>query len=109
MKNKKSAARSLSVAMVRRARRPKYKMARFPGGWNYRGYCVYRKHKGNAEYVWQMADESGDEWAWFFRTLAEFRRTCDRWERQRAKEAAQSESSPNNPVTHDGAQPRSCV
>lgn len=86
MKTKKSTARSLSVAIVRRARRPKYKMARFPGGWNYRGYCVYRKHKGNAGCLWQMADENG-EWTWFFRTLAEFRKTCDRWEKQ---------SSPNN-------------
>ena len=95
MKTKKGAARSLSVAIVRRARRSKHKMARFPGGWNYRGYCVYRKHKGNAGCLWQMPDEIGDEWAFFFRTLAEFRKTCDRWERQRAKEAAQAESSPN--------------
>ena len=68
-------------------------MARFPGGWNYRGYCVYRKHKGNAGCLWQMADDCG-EWGWFFRTLAEFRRTCDRWERQRSKEA-------NTPNTED--------
>lgn len=68
-------------------RRPKHRMARLPGGWNYRGYCVYRKHKGHAGCLWQMADWDG-EWQWFFHTLAEFCRTCDRWERQRAKEAA---------------------
>lgn len=66
-------------------------MARFPGGWNYRGYCVYRKPKGTAGCLWQMPDESGDEWAWFFRTLAEFRRTCDRWEKQ---------SSPNAEISN---------
>lgn len=73
-----------------------YEIARFPGGWNYRGYCVYRKCKGNAGCLWQMADDCG-EWAWFFRTLAEFRRTCDRWERQRAKEA----TSPNAELSND--------
>lgn len=90
MKSKKRPIRSLSVAIVRRARRTKHKMARFPGGWNYRGYCVYRKHKGNAGCLWEMPDETG-EWAWFFRTLAEFRRKCDRWERQ---------SSPNHRIGH---------
>lgn len=67
----------------------KHKMAHFwrgkLSGWNYRGYCVIEKHKGHAGVRWQMADASGDEWTWFFRTLAEFRRTVDRWERQRNK------------------------
>ena len=65
-------------------------MARFKRGrlscWNYRGYCVEEKWPGNAGLRWQMADESGEEWVWFFRTLADFRRTCDRWERQRERE-----------------------
>jgi hypothetical protein len=88
--------------LVRRSRRPKHKMARFKRGrlscWNYRGYCVSEKWPGNAGVRWQMADENG-EWGWFFRTLAEFRRTCDRWERQRAKEA----NTPNTKVSHGGA------
>ena len=95
-RTKKKAAVSVgSGRLVRRARRTQHKMARFPGGWNYRGYCVYRKHKGNAGCLWEMPDEYG-EWGWLFRTLAEFRRTCDRWERQRAKEAAQAEASSNS-------------
>lgn len=80
-------------------------MAHFKRGslscWNYRGYCVEEKYKGNAGLRWQMADEEG-EWGWFFRTLAEFRRTCDRWERQRAKEAAAAESSPNAKSSQPG-------
>jgi hypothetical protein len=81
-------------------------MARFPGGWNYRGYCVHRKCKGNAGCLWQMADENG-EWTWFFRTLAEFRQTCDRWERQRAKE---NNDLPNNPAqTPEGRSPGGCL
>lgn len=70
----------------------KHRMAHFKHGlyscWNYRGYCVQEKCKGTAGVRWQMSDESGDEWAWFFRTLAQFRKTVDRWERQRAKEQA---------------------
>lgn len=84
MKNRKTVRPRCALARGSADRHSKHKMARFPGGWNYRGYCVYRKHKGNAGCLWQMADET-DEWAWFFRTLAEFRKTCDRWERQRAK------------------------
>jgi hypothetical protein len=106
-RNKKSSARTpkvrraaLAVPMGSAARRSKHKMARFPGGWNYRGYCVHRKRKGNAGCLWEMADDCG-EWAWFFRTLAEFRRTCDRWERQRAKEAASPNHSLGIPVKDD--------
>lgn len=88
-----------SGKIVRRSGCPKHKMARFKrgalSGWNYRAYCVVEKVDDQAGARWQMADESGDEWAWFFRTLAEFRSTCDRWERQRAKEAARAETSPN--------------
>lgn len=84
--------------VVRRSRRSKHRMMRFKSGrlsgWNYRGYCVTEKCPSNAGVRWQMADENG-EWGWFFRTLAEFRKTCDRWERQRAKEAAQEENSSN--------------
>lgn len=57
------------------------KMARFPGGWNYRGYCVYRS---DVTPRWRMVGDDG-EWVISFRTLAEFRRTCDHWERQAAK------------------------
>jgi hypothetical protein len=57
----------------------KHRMGRIKNGWNYRGYCVYRKHKGNVGLLWQMPDEFGDEWAYFFRTLAEFRRTVNEW------------------------------
>ena len=63
-----------SDAIVRRSGRPKHRMARFKrgalSGWNYRGYCVVQKVKGQAGARWQMADESGDEWVWFFHTLA---------------------------------------
>lgn len=95
--SRNATARSSSGRLV--GRPTKHKMARFRGGWNYRGYCVYRKYKGNVGCLWQMADECG-EWTWFFHTLSEFRRQCDRWERQRAKEAAQTESSPNNDLCH---------
>jgi hypothetical protein len=68
--------------------RTKHKMAHFKrgvsSGWNYRAYCVTEKHKGNAGLRWEMCDDGGEP-TWFFRTLAEFRRTVDRWERQRAK------------------------
>ena len=57
----------------------KYRMGRISGGWNYRGYCVYRKVKGQAGCLWQMADDGGDEWAFFFSTLDEFRGAADRW------------------------------
>ena len=61
----------------------KYKMVRINGGWNYRGYCVYRKVRGQAGCLWQMPDECGDEWAFFWRKLAEFRKDVDKWYRQR--------------------------
>lgn len=92
-------ARSSSGRLVRRSGRPKHKMARFKSGrlssWNYRGYCVTEKWPGSAGVRWQMFDENGER-SWFFRTLAEFRRTCDRWERQRTKEA----NTPNAEITH---------
>ena len=57
----------------------KRRMARFKGGWNYRGYCVYRVRKH-----WEMPDETFEECFMVFRTLAEFRRTVDKWEKRRA-------------------------
>lgn len=64
------------------------KTSEYPNtAYNYRGYCIDRRCKGNAGCLWQMADENG-EWSWFFRTLAEFRRTVDKWERKRAALAA---------------------
>lgn len=66
----------------------KHRMGRIRRGWNYRGYCVYRKRKGNAGCLWQMADECGDEWAFFFSTLAEFRRTVDKWYAEAEKRSA---------------------
>lgn len=68
-------------------KRIKHRMGRFKGGWNYRGYCVYRKVKGQPGCLWQMTDEVGDEWCFFFRTLAEFRRKVDRWESARRRAA----------------------
>ncbi len=68
----------------------KHKMAHFKrgpySGWNYRAYCVVEKGKGNAGLRWEMCDEGGEP-CWFFRILADFRRTVDRWERQRAKQS----------------------
>ena len=61
----------------------KHRMGRIKGGWNYRGYYVYRKSKGNAGLLWQMPDECGDEWETFFATLAEFRKTVDHWYKRR--------------------------
>ena len=70
----------------------KYKMGHFKrnhrSGWNYRGYCVVEKNKNQAGVRWMMADKLGEEWVWFFRTLAEFRNTVDCWERQRVKTEA---------------------
>lgn len=60
----------------------KHRMARFPGGWNYRGYCVYRKCRGQAGCLWQAPGEEGGEWEFFYRTLAEFRREIDKLYRQ---------------------------
>lgn len=66
----------------------KHKMSRFKSdpffGWNYRGYCVTEKCKGNAGLRWEMCDNIGEP-TWFFRTLAEFRENVDRWERRRTK------------------------
>ena len=69
-----------------------HKMARFKqgtlAGWNYRAYCVTEKCKGNAGVRWEMCDDGGEP-NWFFRTLSEFRKTVDRWERLRAKQQKQ--------------------
>ena len=70
----------------------KHRMARITGGWNYRGYCVNRKHKGNAGCRWEMADEDG-EWRWFFNTLDEFRLAVNKWCRQNAVFSAAKEKT----------------
>jgi hypothetical protein len=73
-----------------RQKKPARRMARFKRGqlscWNYRGYCVQERPPGDAGPRWISADEEGG-WRWSFRTLADFRRAVDRWERARERAA----------------------
>lgn len=48
-----------------------HRIARFKGGYNYRGYCVYRLPR-----KWTEKDEDGNQIA-FYKTLSAFKRMVD--------------------------------
>ena len=48
----------------------RHKLGKFKGGYNYRGYCVYRRPR-----KWTERDENGD--VAYYKTLRAFKRMVD--------------------------------